>query len=276
MSCGRRPAVERLLCGGGHYARPNQVFGGAAAAGRPATASSSARAASADRLRRTILPPAWSNADTIASADPDWPSEERRTTRAVRPPELRRRTRREVRGWSPGRYRPRCRREPDGKPGRTEDHTYDRSGQCALGGALADQIAPILLVHIPTGEGPAHHDPVVTVVLDERDLVDPGHVADGIADVGVGRSAPSVAERRQARDRGSWMVHWPRADRATLQTPLQTRAARSWLRRTLPASSRSGSFDRSTTRGTLYGATRWLTQAISSSSATSPASSTIA
>ncbi len=76
--------------------------------------------------------------------------------------------------------------EPDGKSRRTEDRTYDRSGQRAFGRALADRIALILLVHISPGECPAYRNPVATVMLDERDLVNPRDITGGIAHVGVG------------------------------------------------------------------------------------------
>jgi len=79
-----------------------------------------------------------------------------------------------------------ARREPDGKSRRAEEHTCDRSSQRTLGRALADRVALILFVHVSSGERPTHHDPVVTVVLDESDLVDPWNIAHGIAYVRVG------------------------------------------------------------------------------------------
>ena len=64
--------------------------------------------------------------------------------------------------------------QPDREPRRAEQHPGDGAGQRALGGALADHVARVVDVHVAPGERAADHDPVVPVVLDEGDLVDPG------------------------------------------------------------------------------------------------------
>ena len=74
---------------------------------------------------------------------------------------------------------------PAANPARAEERSCDGAGEGALGGALADDVSLVVQVEVAARERAAHHDPVVPVVLDERDLVDPGRVVRGADHVGV-------------------------------------------------------------------------------------------
>ena len=76
--------------------------------------------------------------------------------------------------------------EPDGQPGRAEEEADHGAGQGALGGALADHVAALVDVDVAARERAPHHDAIVPVVLDERDLVDPRLRSGGLQHARVG------------------------------------------------------------------------------------------
>ena len=76
--------------------------------------------------------------------------------------------------------------DPDRQSGRPEEHAGHRAGERTLCGSLPDRVALVEDIDVAPGERPANDHPVATVVLHERDLVDPRNVAHGLEHVGVG------------------------------------------------------------------------------------------
>ena len=77
--------------------------------------------------------------------------------------------------------------EPDREPRRTEEHPGNGAGEGSLGGSLADHVALLVHIDVAARERAAHHDPVVPVVFDERDLVNPRRIAGSVEHVRVRR-----------------------------------------------------------------------------------------
>ena len=76
--------------------------------------------------------------------------------------------------------------EPDRQPGRTEQDADHGTGQGALAGSLADHVPALVDVDVAARERAPHHDAIVPVVLDERDLVDPRLRSGGLQHARVG------------------------------------------------------------------------------------------
>ena len=75
--------------------------------------------------------------------------------------------------------------DPDSEPGGAEEDPGDGAGQGSLGGPLADHVALLVQIDVAAGERTAHDDPVVPVVLDEGDLVNPRRVAGSVENVRI-------------------------------------------------------------------------------------------
>ncbi len=66
-----------------------------------------------------------------------------------------------------------------GEAGRTEEQSDGATGNGALGRPGADELLLVVGVHVAAGERSPNHDPVAPMVLDERDLLRPGHATNG-------------------------------------------------------------------------------------------------
>jgi hypothetical protein len=76
--------------------------------------------------------------------------------------------------------------QPDRESRRTEEEPDNGAGQGSFAGSLADHVSLFVQIDVAAGKRAPHHDSVVPVVLDERDLVNPRRFAGSVQHVRVG------------------------------------------------------------------------------------------